>query len=93
MRTMIRISLLIPVLMLMATTAVADTINFETDAIGSAPAGWAVAKTGTGNPKWSVEKDPTAPSKSNVVKQSGRHVPTTTQVGQQPEGWLRPGSV
>jgi hypothetical protein len=28
--------------------------------------------TGQGNPKWTVEKDPTAPSGSNVVKQSGR---------------------
>jgi hypothetical protein len=56
----------------MEGTTMADKVGFDTDTIGSAPAGWTVAKTGTGNPKWTVEADPTAPSKSKVVKQSGR---------------------
>ena len=47
-------------------------VSFDADAIGSTPAGWTVAKTGSGSPKWTVEEDSTAPSKSKVVKQSGR---------------------
>jgi hypothetical protein len=62
----------ITLLLLMEGTAMADTLSFESDAAGAAPAGWTVAKTGTGNPKWAVEADPTGPSKSKVVKQSGR---------------------
>ena len=50
----------------------ADKVSFEANAIGSTPAGWTVAKTGSGSPKWTVEEDSTAPSKSKVVKQSGR---------------------
>jgi hypothetical protein len=49
-----------------------DTVTFEADAIGAAPKGWTATKTGRGQPKWSVEQDPTAPSKSRVVKQSGQ---------------------
>jgi len=49
----------------------ADRVSFDVDAIGSAPAGWTIAKTGRGEPKWTIEEDPTAPSKSKVVKQSG----------------------
>jgi hypothetical protein len=63
---------MIALLLVMEGTAMADKIGFDTDAIGSAPAGWTVAKTGTGNPKWTVEADANAPSKSKVVKQSGR---------------------
>ena len=59
-------------LLVMEGTAMADKISFDADAIGGAPAGWTVAKTGTGNPKWTVEADANAPSKSKVVKQSGR---------------------
>jgi hypothetical protein len=51
--------------------AMADQVSFEADAIGSVPAGWTVAKTGRGEPRWSVETDPAAPSKTKVVKQSG----------------------
>ena len=50
----------------------ANKVSFDADAIGSAPAGWTVAKTGRGDSKWTVEEDLTAPSKSKVVKQSGR---------------------
>lgn len=50
----------------------ADTVSFETDAIGAVPKGWTATKTGRGEPKWTVEQDQTAPSKSKVVKQSGQ---------------------
>jgi hypothetical protein len=50
----------------------AETLRFENDPIGRPPAGWTVAKTGSGEPKWVVEEDATAPSGGKVVKQSGR---------------------
>jgi hypothetical protein len=60
-------------LCLMEVTAMADnTAGFETDAVGATPKGWTATKTGSGNPKWTVEQDPTAPSRSKIVKQSGR---------------------
>ena len=34
--------------------------------------GWTITMTGRGDPKWTVEKDDTAPSKSSVLKQSGK---------------------
>jgi hypothetical protein len=52
--------------------AMAETAKFASDPVGQPPSGWTVAKTGSGNPVWAVEQDPTAPSKQNVVRQSGR---------------------
>jgi len=49
-----------------------ETINFDRDALGEAPLGWTPGVTGRGSPRWTVESDATAPSKSNVLKQSGR---------------------
>jgi hypothetical protein len=68
---MIRIAMLMA-MVAMGGTAMAETVSFGTEATGSPPAGWTVAKTGTGDPKWSVEEDGTAPSGARVVKQSGR---------------------
>ncbi|PYS10522.1 MAG: hypothetical protein DMG17_24625 [Acidobacteria bacterium] len=45
--------------------------NFDNSPIGSAPTGWSATLTGSGNAKWTVEKDDTAPSKPNVLRQSG----------------------
>jgi hypothetical protein len=60
-------------LCLMEVTAMADnTAGFETDAVRAAPKGWTATKTGSGNPIWTIEQDPTAPSRSKIVKQSGR---------------------
>jgi hypothetical protein len=60
-------------LCLMGATVMADiTVSFETDPVGAAPKGWIATSTGGGNPKWTIEQDQTAPSRSNVVKQSGR---------------------
>jgi hypothetical protein len=47
-------------------------ISFEGTQIGVAPEGWTATLTGSGNPKWTVESDGSAPSKSKVLKQSGR---------------------
>lgn len=50
----------------------AETLNFDNDAAGMPPEGWTLTMTGKGQPKWTVEAEPTAPSKPNVLKQSGR---------------------
>src|ERR1700675_3471974 len=55
-----------------ATAALAETVGFDQDPTGSPPAGWVCGVTGRGSPKWAVEADSTAPSKPNVLKQSGQ---------------------
>src|SRR5437899_11951828 len=55
----------------LAVIAVADSVNFNNAPAGQAPAGWTATKTGSGNARWTIEKDDTAPSKPNVLKQSG----------------------
>src|SRR5437588_6901108 len=54
-----------------ASAAFAETINFDSDSPGALPAGWEQGVTGKGNPKWAVRADPGAPSKPNVLEQSG----------------------
>jgi hypothetical protein len=56
---------------LTTTAAFAQTVNFDDAKSGELPANWTGTKTGKGEPKWTVEKDDTAPSKPNVLKQSG----------------------
>jgi hypothetical protein len=53
------------------TTTQAETFSFDRDATGALPAGWRSGVTGRGSPKWSVEADTSAPSRPNVLKQSG----------------------
>ena len=59
------------ILSLMEGVAMADQASFANDTVGTPPKGWTTTMTGSGNPKWTVESDETAPSKSNVLKQSG----------------------
>jgi hypothetical protein len=59
------------ILNLLTGAAMAETINFDSDKTGSVPAAWNAGVTGRGSPKWAVEQDATAPSKPNVLKQSG----------------------
>jgi hypothetical protein len=49
----------------------AQSVNFDGDAAGAPPKGWTLTMTGRGTPKWTVERDDTAPSKGQVLKQSG----------------------
>src|SRR5262245_1802108 len=49
-----------------------DTVNFDNAPAGGPPAGWTATQTGTGQAKWAVVQDETAPSKPNVLKQSGQ---------------------
>ena len=56
---------------LAAGFASAQTTNFDLDPVGQAPAAWQCGVTGRGAPKWMVERDSTAPSPPNVLRQSG----------------------
>jgi len=59
--------------MIMATAVgIADTVNFDDMKSAAAPAGWTATQTGSGAAKWAIEKDESAPSKPNVLKQSGQ---------------------
>src|SRR5438445_11310078 len=59
--------------MTMATAvAIAETVNFDDMKSGAVPAGWTATQTGSGTAKWAIEKDESAPSKPNVLKQSGQ---------------------
>jgi len=71
MKTMLAVTLMLPIA-LTGLAALATVVNFDSLPVGAAPAGWSATKTGTGNPQWTVERDDTAPSKPNVLKQSGQ---------------------
>src|SRR2546430_16177359 len=51
--------------------ALAERITFDDVKTGGPPPGWTATQTGSGTAKWAVEKDDSAPSKPNVLKQSG----------------------
>ncbi len=54
-----------------ASASFAETINFDGDAPGSLPLAWEQGVTGRGTAKWTVRQDESAPSKPNVLQQSG----------------------
>lgn len=56
---------------LLARAAFGATINFDKEKVGELPSGWQAGVTGKGIPQWSIVADETAPSKPNVLKQSG----------------------
>ncbi len=57
----------------MATAlAAAETVNFDDVKAGMPPPGWTATQTGSGTAKWTVDKDNSAPSRPNVLKQSGQ---------------------
>ena len=51
--------------------ALLDPVNFDAAAAGAPPAGWTATQTGSGQARWTIERDATAPSAPNVLKQSG----------------------
>ncbi|MGY3460177.1 hypothetical protein ACVWW5_005627 [Bradyrhizobium sp. LM3.4] len=67
-----RLALAFMLALLGGGNAVAETLNFDNAAAGTSPDGWTLTMTGKGEPKWTVEAESTAPSKPNVLKQSGR---------------------
>src|SRR6058998_220672 len=56
---------------LASTAALAQTVNFDSDTVSAVPSGWTCGVTGRGSPRWAVAADPGAPSKPNVLMQSG----------------------
>jgi len=52
----------------MTSTLIAETVNFDSDAVGGPPRGWLVTMTGRGAPKWTVERGEAGDA---VLKQSG----------------------
>ena len=56
---------------LITSAARAGTVNFDDAKTGAPPPGWNATQTGRGAAKWTIEKDDTASSKPNVLKQSG----------------------
>src|SRR5215204_439278 len=71
MKTIVTVTIMIPIA-IAGLAAVATVVNFDSLPVGTAPTGWSATKTVIGNQKWTTEKDPTAPSKPNVLKQSGQ---------------------
>ena len=63
--------LALSIAMLTATAALAGDEKFDTIAPGTLPADWICGVTGKGSPVWKVEADASAPSKPNVLRQSG----------------------
>ena len=53
------------------TNSIAETIGFDSDVPGSLPPAWEQGVTGRGAPRWAVHQDESAPSKPNVLRQSG----------------------
>jgi len=71
MKTIVAATLMLPIA-LAALAALATAVIFDNLPVGTPPAGGTATTTGTGTPKWTVEKDDTAPSTPNVLKQSGQ---------------------
>jgi hypothetical protein len=57
--------------MLAASGALAQTMGFDTDTPGMLPPSWQQGVTGRGNPRWEVRQDASAPTRPNVLQQSG----------------------
>jgi hypothetical protein len=57
---------------LAGSAVLAETVNFDHTKPGKPPPGWTAAQTGKGQPRWTIEKDESAPSQPNVLKQSGQ---------------------
>jgi hypothetical protein len=53
------------------TATAAETVNFDNLKTSAPPPGWTATQTGKGEAKWEVVADESAPSKPNVLKQSG----------------------
>jgi hypothetical protein len=57
---------------MLAVTAYGDSVNFDNETPGTLPPHWVGTQTGRGTARWSIEKADDAPSKPNVLKQSGQ---------------------
>jgi hypothetical protein len=57
---------------LAVSSVIAETVNFDDFRTGAPPPGWTATQTGKGEARWAVVADDSAPSKPNVLKQSGQ---------------------
>lgn len=65
-------TILISTTLLVVTAAAhAESQTFDATSVGALPPAWIGGVTGRGTPIWRVVGDPTAPSRPNVLKQSG----------------------
>ena len=71
MKSSLKSALVIVSLSLVAATARCAVIHFDDATVGKLAPGWVATNTGSGKAVWSVETDADAPSKPNVLKQSG----------------------
>jgi hypothetical protein len=67
----ILVAILITSCGVVAAAGAEGTANFDQAAAGATPPAWTAALTGKGTSIWTVEADASAPSKPNVLKQSG----------------------
>lgn len=82
----------------LAATAVvavssAETVNFDNMNAGAPPPGWTGTQTGSGTAKWAVEKDESAPTTPNVLKQSGDFLDRQGEFEKEVGGYFRAGKV
>src|SRR2546422_5525449 len=72
MKSRLSATLVLVALSVWARAAAADMkVNFDETNPGELPKGWEAGITGKGKAKWEVVTDDTAPSRPNVLKQSG----------------------
>ena len=72
MKSRLNAALVLVALGVLARAATADMkITFDETNPGELPRGWEAGITGKGKAKWEVVSDDTAPSRPNVLKQSG----------------------
>jgi 3-keto-disaccharide hydrolase len=57
---------------LLLAAASPENVNFDKAEAGKPPSGWTATQTGSGQARWAVVQDDSAPSKPNVLKQSGQ---------------------
>lgn len=57
--------------LLFSLPLLAEAESFDKAIIGGIPKNWLSGVTGKGNPRWEIQKDGSAPSQPNVLKQSG----------------------
>jgi len=67
----VRLPVLLSLTAVAGILAAVTAVNFDDLKAGVAPSGWTATRTGSGDAKWTIERDDTAPSKPNVLKQSG----------------------
>jgi hypothetical protein len=66
------IMLLSSLLGVVSLSVAAETVNFDTFPVGNPPAPWKAGQSGKGGGAvWKIEADSSAPSKPNVLRQSG----------------------